>query len=101
MRKSTKRLLSEKGKELAIKKLDALRTGGHDVTAIIEQSIFRSWQGFFVVKEDSKAPSPTSTSPTLSEHGRYMQKLINQQLKEQAAREASGSTVPSEEGGHA
>jgi len=101
MRKSIKRPLSEKGQKLAIKKLDALRTGGHDVTAIIEQSIFHSWQGFFVVKEDGKAPSPTSTPSALSEHGRYMQKLINQQLKEQAAREASGSTVPSEEGGRA
>lgn len=56
MRKQIKRPLTDYGKKLAINRLAELMEHGHNPTAVLEQSIFHSWQGLFplgcVRKED-------------------------------------------------
>jgi hypothetical protein len=55
MRAKIKKPMTERSMELAIAKLDSLRRQGHDPTAVLEQSIFNSWQGLFPVKETTDA----------------------------------------------
>lgn len=50
MRKKIKRPLTPYGEKLAIRKLEQMRVEGQDITAVLEQSIFGSWQGLFPVK---------------------------------------------------
>lgn len=54
MRRKIKRPLTTYAKGLAIKKLNTLRKEGEDPTAVLEQSIFNSWQGLFPIKEEAQ-----------------------------------------------
>ena len=47
MRKKIKRPMTDYAQRLAFRKLEGFRQKGHDVTAIIEESIMQSWQGLF------------------------------------------------------
>jgi len=55
MRKSIKKPMSEHAQELAFKKLAKIKTEGHDITEIIENSIMNSWQGFVLPKPTYKS----------------------------------------------
>jgi hypothetical protein len=61
MRNKQKKPMTERAEELAISKLDSLRRMGQDPTAILEQSIFNSWQGLFAVKEQPSVPANLPT----------------------------------------
>lgn len=47
MRKKIRRPMTERAKELAVLRLDKLRQAGHDPEAVLDQSVFNSWQGLF------------------------------------------------------
>jgi Helix-turn-helix domain len=53
--KVRKPLVTQRGFAQAINKLDKLRQEGHDPSAVLDQSIFNSWQGLFPVKQESVA----------------------------------------------
>ena len=50
MRKKIKKPMTERAMELAIKKLDAMRSGGHDVAVILDNSVLNSWQDLYPPK---------------------------------------------------
>jgi hypothetical protein len=56
MRQRIRKPLTDHAVGLAIGKLDELRIAGHDVKAVLEQSIINSWQGFGEVKKNAVAP---------------------------------------------
>lgn len=63
MRKKIKKPMTERAIELAIKKLDAMRSGGHDIVAIIDNSVLNCWQDLFLPKLNmASMPSKTSES---------------------------------------
>ena len=51
MRNKIKKPLTEKAKELILKKLNKLTDNENDKILILEQSIENSWQGVFPLKE--------------------------------------------------
>ena len=69
MRVKQKKPLTEKGQELAIKKLSDFKNDGQDPVAIIEQSIFNCWQGLFPIKENDDPYKPKT--PTVEEWGKF------------------------------
>lgn len=52
MRKKIKKPMTDRAIELAIKKLDAMRSGGHDIVAIIDNSVLNCWQDLFLPKSN-------------------------------------------------
>jgi hypothetical protein len=44
MRKKIKKPMTDRAMQLAIRKLDAMRIGGHDVAAILDNSVLNGWQ---------------------------------------------------------
>ena len=54
MRKKIRKDASPKAMEMAASKLIAMQKMGQDPVAILNQSIFNSWQGLFPVKAESK-----------------------------------------------
>jgi hypothetical protein len=55
MRRSIKKPLTPYAMKLAVSKLAALKEQGHNPKAVLEQSIFNSWQGLFPLKDRSSA----------------------------------------------
>jgi uncharacterized protein YdaU (DUF1376 family) len=51
MRRLIRKPMTENAKKLAVGKLAALKADGNDPTAVLEASIFNSWQGLFPPKE--------------------------------------------------
>lgn len=51
MREQIKKPLTAQALKLAVRKLETLKAEGHDPKAVLEQSIFNSWQGLFEVKK--------------------------------------------------
>lgn len=47
MRRRIKRPLTERGEQLAVSRLGKLRGEGNDPKAVLEQSVFNSWQGLY------------------------------------------------------
>lgn len=66
MRREKKKPLGDLAARLAISKLDKMRTEGHDIRAVMEQTIYHCWSGFFPVKEETRAP--TTEAPRDPEH---------------------------------
>lgn len=60
MRKEIKKPMSDKAVKLAIGKLEKLKAEGEDIDAVLEQSIFNTWQGLFAVR---KANQPVNQKP--------------------------------------
>lgn len=60
MRKKIKKPMTDCAVKLAIKKLHKLKEEGHDPKAVLEQSIFRSWQGLFPVKDQDQVNRDSS-----------------------------------------
>lgn len=54
MRVRIKRPATEYAQQLAISKLERLRLDGEDVSAVLDQSTFNSWQGLFAVKKNQR-----------------------------------------------
>lgn len=54
MRKEIKKPMSDKAVILAIGKLEKLKAEGEDIDAVLEQSIFNTWQGLFAVKKPNQ-----------------------------------------------
>lgn len=52
MRKQIKKPLTDYAQKLAIGKLQDLMLQGQSVQAVLEQSIFNSWQGLFAIKAE-------------------------------------------------
>ena len=55
MRKQQRKPLSDAGKRLAVKALDALRQKGQDPQLVLEQSVMRCWLGLFEVKPEFRS----------------------------------------------
>jgi len=57
-RKVAKKPLSEHAKDLAVSKLEKFKNEGYDVTALLEETVLRGWQSFFVNENTPKLPIP-------------------------------------------
>jgi hypothetical protein len=58
MRRRLKKPMTDKTRELAISKLEALRKTGDTPTDVLNQSILNSWQGLFEVNKGKSVPEP-------------------------------------------
>jgi len=77
MRQKIRKPMTDRAIELAIKKLETLKSEGHDPKKVLEQSILNSWQGLFPLKEEYKP----------SQVGQSTKKMTPEQEKYYAARE--------------
>jgi hypothetical protein len=50
MRRRKKKPMTDAARKLAVNKLDALRSAGHDVATMIDQSILHAWDTFYAPK---------------------------------------------------
>lgn len=50
MRVKRKKPLTDRARTIAVSKLDALRSDGHDVRAVIEQTVLHSWDTFYELR---------------------------------------------------
>ena len=50
MRRKKKKPMTDAARKMAVTKLDALRSAGHDVAAVIEQSVLHAWDSFYELK---------------------------------------------------
>jgi hypothetical protein len=62
MRKAIKKPMTDRAKSELLTKLDKLASTDEEKIAILDQSIFNSWQGVFALKQDNRAGSVTRTS---------------------------------------
>lgn len=53
MRRKRKKPLTDRARTLAAAKLEALRSGGHDVQAVIEQTVLHAWDTFYPLKTEN------------------------------------------------
>ncbi len=84
MRKSIKKpMKTERAIKLAIHKLEVLLKQGEDPTAVLDQSIFNSWQGLFPVKND------------ISQKGDDMKKRTVQEELTHALQNQKNKSLPS------
>lgn len=80
MRKSLKKPLTETGIRLALKNLEELAPGDYEKqNRILDQSVFRSWQGLFPLKT---ADPPKETSPGRQKKKTKIDKEAVEQLEE-------------------
>lgn len=80
MRKSLKKPLTETGIRLALKNLEELAPGDYEKqNRILDQSVFRSWQGLFPLKT---AVPPKETSPGRQKKKTKIDKEAVEQLEE-------------------
>lgn len=63
MRVKIKKPMTEYAKELALKELQDLVNTGQNAEAVINQSVLKSWQGFFAVK--------AAANGTVNRHGGF------------------------------
>jgi hypothetical protein len=57
-RKANKSPMTDKAKNIAVKKLDGFRQEGYDIVAIIEETILNNWKSIFVNANTPKIPKP-------------------------------------------
>ena len=62
MRKSIKKPLTPHATTLLVGKLQKLKDAGEDIQAVLEQSIFHSWQGVFAIKKDLPQKGSSKTA---------------------------------------
>ncbi|TAL90929.1 MAG: hypothetical protein EPN62_00920 [Candidimonas sp.] len=53
VRKKRKKPLTDKARQLATNKLAALRDDGHDLQAVVEQTVLHAWDTFYPLKADA------------------------------------------------
>lgn len=63
MRKSMKKAMTDRAKEMLCTDLDKLAAEGQNIIACINESIFHNWQGVFPVKEKEVMKNGTDTKP--------------------------------------
>lgn len=63
MRKSMKKTMTDRAKEMLCTDLDKLAAEGQNIIACINESIFHNWQGVFRVKEKEVIKNGTDTKP--------------------------------------
>jgi hypothetical protein len=63
MRRRIRKPLTEYGKKLALNRLEELAAQGHTPSAVLEQSIFNSWQGLFEVRVYAQSTRTESNQP--------------------------------------
>jgi len=71
MRKAIKKPMTDRAKKELLAKLDKLASTDEEKIAILDQSIFNSWQGVFALKRDNlpkPQPKPRQPSETESVH---------------------------------
>jgi len=56
MRKKIKKPMTDRAKELAIKKLEEFHNQRYDVQLIIDEAVMKNWQGFYLPKDDHGQP---------------------------------------------
>ena len=71
MRKKIRKPMTEKARDLIIKKLHDMKKAGQDANAVLEQSVMSSWTGIFPIKADTgpggkEAPWWTDDQATLA-----------------------------------
>ena len=75
MRTKIKKPMTDRAVELAIKKLEQLKSEGHEPRAVLEQSIYNSWQGLFPLKPEFKTSQiGKSTKPRTLEQIRFAER---------------------------
>jgi len=62
MRKAIKKPITPDAIQIALRKLDSLRSAGNDARAVLEQSTMNCWQGLFDVKSNQARGSPAKES---------------------------------------
>jgi len=67
MRKEIKKPMTERAMQIMLRKLDKLAKCDADKIAILEQSIFNSWQGIFAVKLERTYSKKQTTADKLDE----------------------------------
>ena len=60
MRRKVRKPMTDHARELAVKKLDELRSRGNSPVAVLEQSILNDWQGLFEVRNGSNGHKPVN-----------------------------------------
>lgn len=63
MRKKIRKPLTDRAVVLAIRKLDALRNGGHDVAVILDNSVLNSWQDLYPPRVEASLGQKITTVP--------------------------------------
>ena len=96
MRRSIRKPMSERAKQLAVKKLIDLEKLGHSPTDVLQQSILNSWQGLFPVQAPRVAvgmngkhathptdplPDPRTPEQIESDDRRYQDYLESEKAK--------------------
>lgn len=65
MRQKIRKPMTDRAKKLAVATLEKLKAEGHDPKAVLQQSVFNSWQGLFAPKGNSN--ENPSRQPSYSE----------------------------------
>jgi hypothetical protein len=96
MRKTNRKPMTDKARELAVHKLDAFRKRGISVEAVIEQSIFNSWQGLFEPKGDGDGRRNTGngTSPARARVNRIAENFHRTEALIASARAVAAPDAP-------
>ena len=58
MRKGMRAPLTSHGCDIAVQHLEKMRKEGHDIRAVLEQSVMRSWRGLFPPSDSGKGAQP-------------------------------------------
>lgn len=93
MRKKKRTGLTDHGKELCVKKLEALKRAGHDPTEVLNQSTMQGWQGLFEVKGGSNGTNHGIPAETRAE--RNVREAIELMDREEAEARSGGNGVSS------
>jgi hypothetical protein len=70
---------TDDAQRLAIRRLEKLRSEGHDPTAVIEAAVLHGWSGLFPLKPDQSAHQST---PGVNKHGNFSQQDYRAGIKE-------------------
>lgn len=89
MRKAKKKPLTEFAETLAIKELERLRDEGNDPAAVLEQSIFRTWDGLFPVNERGVHQASSGKGATLSPAGQQTAANLAAWIRQEEANDAA------------
>lgn len=82
MRKALRKPLTPYGEGLAIGKLALLREQGHDPTAVLNESVLRSWLGLFPLKPDDARGNGGAQAPRATTVAQQRSQAVNAYLDE-------------------
>ena len=64
MRAKQRKAPTEHAVDLLLAKLDAMRKGGHDPAAVLDQSTANSWIGLFPIRDERERGAKPNLDPT-------------------------------------